>query len=186
MKTITYYPTMFHTNPFAHNWTDIYSHMENNAKDVLLQNQMVAEKGISEMILNVRSFAAIDEKGNEHLIKEFAKGNLVDLKGTHSGLFIKTNSAPKLKPGTYNTFRFYLRDTANTFVYKDRSEEVVAGLEYIDFDIDNGLKVDGKNKKPVIMRFDFEPYTFLSFFKPITDVFKRQKRSVGKLVSNLS
>ncbi|NNK12584.1 MAG: hypothetical protein HKP08_14670, partial [Flavobacteriaceae bacterium] len=185
MKTNTYYPTMFHTNPFVHNWRDVYALSERNAKDVLLQNDMVREKGISEMILNITRFAAIDENGNEHLIKDFSKGNLVDLKGTHSGLFIKTNSAPELNPGIYKAFRFYLADSANTFIYKDQSEAVVSGLDFIDFEINNSLKIDGKSKKPIIMRFDFEPFTLLSYFNPIRNLFKRQNPSGRKLTECL-
>ena len=186
MKTITYYPTMFHTNPFAHNWSDIYTLSENNAKDVVLENDMVGEKGISEMVLNITAFDAIDENGKEHRIKDFSQGNLVNLKGTHSGLFIKTNSAPELNPGTYTTFRFYLGGSANTFIFKDRSEEAVTGLEYIDFEIQNGLMINGNDKKPVIMRFDFEPYTLASFFNPIRNLFKKQKSASRNLTECLS
>jgi len=186
MKTITYYPTMFHTNPFAHKWSDIYAVSEHNAKDVLLQNDMVTDKGISEMIVNITKFVAIDDKGKEHTIKDFPQGNLVNLKGTHSGLFLKTNSAPELNPGTYSTFRFYLGGSANTFIYKDRTEATVSGLEYIDFEIRNGLTINGKDKKPVIMRFDFEPFTLASFFNPIRNLFKKQKPANRNLTECLS
>ena len=186
MKKMTYYPTIFHTNPFAYKMSEIWELSEYNAKDLLLHNTMAHEKGVSEMILNISKFTAIDEQGNEHQIKDFDCGSRVNLKGTHTGLFLKTRNAVDLKPGRYTKFRFYLGSSGNRLVLKDRTEQKLSGRKYLDFEIFKGLLIDGEDKKPVILRFDFEPYTLASMFNPIRKLFKRQKKTVGKLVSSFA
>jgi hypothetical protein len=186
MKTMTYYPTIFHTNPFAHKMSDIWDLTENNARDLMLLNEMATKNKISEMILNIKGFSAIDENGKEHLIKKFSKSNLVDLKGTHSGLFIKTKSVVNLEPGKYKSFRFHLGKTGNSFIYNDRSEETVNRFDFLDFEIRNGLEVNAETKNEVILRFDFEPYTLASFFKPLQEWFKKIKPAAGRMVESFS
>jgi hypothetical protein len=166
--------------------SDIWELTEYNAKDLLLKNDMVNEKGVSEMLLNITHFAAIDQDGKEHPIKDLDNSKGVNLKGTHTGLFLKTNSAVDLKPGRYNALRFHLGNMGNTITLKDRSERKLSGYRYLDFEIQNGLEINGEDQKPLILRFDFEPFTVVSFFKPLTDLFRRQKRSVGKLVNSLA
>jgi hypothetical protein len=166
--------------------SDIWELTEHNAKDLLLQNEMATEKGVSEMILNITRFAAIDEKGAEHNIKDFDNSGRVNLKGTHTGLFLKTQSAVGLEPGKYTALRFYLGRSGNALMLKDRSEKTINGRKYLDFKIRNGLTITGDEQKPIILRFDFEPYTLASLFNPLWKVFRRQKRSVGKLVNSLA
>ncbi|NER09082.1 hypothetical protein SAMN06265375_1011434 [Muriicola jejuensis] len=186
MKTIPYYPTIFHTNPFAYKMSDIWELSEYNAIKILLRNQMATEQGVTEMILNIANFAAIDESGKEHIIKDFDDSSKVNLKGTHTGLYLKTNSAVDLEPGKYTKLRFYLRTSGNTLILKDKSEKKLSGRKYLDFEIRNGLEIHAEDKKPLILRFDFEPYSLASFFKPLTDLLKRQKRTVGKLVNSFA
>ena len=186
MKTITFYPTIFHTNPYAYKMSDIWELSEYNAKDLLLKNDMANDKGVSEMILNISHFAAIDESGKEHAVRDFDNMSCVNLKGIHTGLFLKTQSAVDLPPGRYTTLRFYLGSTGNTIFLKDRTEKKLSGYRYLDFKVRRGLEITGEDQKPLILRFDFQPYTFASFFKPVTDLFRRQKRSVGKLVNSLA
>lgn len=186
MKKMTFYPTIFHTNPYAYKMSDIWELSEYNAKDLLLQNDMAYDKGVSEMILNITQFAAIDETGKEHPVQDFNEMSYVNLKGTHTGLYLKTQSAVDLQPGRYTTLRFYLGGSGNTILLKDRTEKKLTGYRYLDFKIRKGLEISGQDNKPLILRFDFEPYSFASFFKPVTDLFRRQKRSVGKLVNSLA
>ncbi len=166
--------------------SDIWEISEYNAYDVLLKNEMASELGVSEMILNITQFAAIDEAGKEHLIKDFDDSKRVNLKGTHSGLFLKTRTATDLEAGRYSKLRFYLGTSGNSLILKDKSEKRLTGRRYLDFEISNGLEITADHKKPLILRFDFEPYTLASFFKPLTNLFKRQKRSVGKLVNSFA
>ncbi|WP_372945929.1 hypothetical protein [Muriicola sp.] len=186
MKTMTFYPTIFHTNPVAYKMSDIWELTEYNAYDVLLKNAMATEKGVSEMILNITQFAAIDETGKEHLIMDFDQTSRVNLKGSHTGLFLKTKEAVNLDPGKYTKFRFYLGGSGNSLILKDKSEKRFSGRRYLDFEIRKGLEISAENKKPLILRFDFVPYTLASYFKPLTKLFKRQKSTVGKLVNSFA
>lgn len=186
MKTITYYPTIFHTNPFAYKMSDIWELSEYNTKDLLLKNKMATDKGVSEMILNITRFTAVDEKGEEHQIKDFDDSGRVNLKGTHTGLFLKTNGSVDLKPGRYTKLRFHLGTSGNTLILKDRSEQKLSGRRYLDFEIRKGMVIEGETQKPIILRFDFEPYTLASVFNPVWKLFKRQKRTVGKLVNSFA
>ena len=186
MKTIIYYPTIFHTNPFAYKMSDIWELSEYNAKDLLLKNKMATEKGVSEMILNITRFSAIDETGCEHEIRDFDDSSRVKIRGTHSGLYLKTRSAVDLEPGYYTKLRFYLGSSGNSLILKDGSEQKLAGKKYIDFEIRKGLRIDGEYKKPLVLRFDLEPYALSSLFYPIRKLFKRQKGTVGKLVNSFA
>ncbi|GGD43122.1 hypothetical protein GCM10011361_07590 [Muriicola marianensis] len=166
--------------------SDIWALTEYNTYDILLNNLMATEKGVSEMILDITRFAAIDEAGQEHIIKDFEDTSRVNLKGSHTGLFLKTQGEVNLKPGRYTTLRFYLGTSGNTLILKDKSQQSLVGRRYLDFEIWKGLEISAENKKPLILRFDFEPYTLASIFKPLTNLFKKQKRTVGKLVNSFA
>jgi hypothetical protein len=185
MNKITYYPTMFHTNPFCFNMTEFWDTNGNQAKDLVLTNNRAIALGISEMILNIRKFSAFDENGNEHLMKDFPNRAELNPKGMHTEFFIKIKSMLNLEEGTYCTFRFYLSEAGNTFVYSDRSRETIAHKEYLDFEIKDGLQIKGDEDRQVVMRFDFEPYTLASYFRPILKLFKRPKPFTGKIAGSM-
>jgi len=184
MKKITYYPTMFHTNPFAYNWTELWDMKEAAAKELILKNTRATRLGVSEMYLNITKFSAIDEHGNEHFIKDFPKQAELNPKGMHTEFFMKVKSRLSLDKGTYKSFRFYLANTGNTFVHSDRSRQAITDVAYLDFEIRNGLRIKSDEDKQVVFRFDFEPYTLASYFKPMLKLFKRSGTYTGKLAGS--
>ncbi len=186
MSKYTYYPTMFHTNPFAYNWTDLMDINETrNARELILSNTQTTELGVSEMFLTITKFSAFDEHGKEHFIKDFPKKAELNPKGMHTEFFIKIKSMLGLDKGTYTSFRFYLANSGNSVTYKDRSSESIADLKYLDFEIKNGLKVKEDEDRQVVLRFDFTPFTLASHFRPIVNLFKRSKTFTGKLAGSL-
>ncbi len=184
MKKITYYPTMFHTNPFAYNWTEVWDMNETDAKELILKNNRASKLGVSEMFLNITKFSALDENGNEHFIKDFPKQAELNPKGIHTEFFIKVRSRLSLEKGNYKSFRFYLANSGNTFVYSDRRRQAVTDVAFLDFEIRNGLCVKSDKDLQVMFRFDFEPYTLASYFKPLLKLFKRSRPFSGKLAGS--
>jgi hypothetical protein len=186
MSKYTYYPTMFHTNPFAYNWTELMDmHETRNAKELVLMNSQSTKLGVSEMFLSISKFSAFDIHGNEHFIKDFPKQAEMNPKGMHTEFFIKIKSMLQLEEGGYTTFRFYLGNTGNRVSYKDGSSEIITDVRYLDFEIKNGLRISGDTDREVVLRFDFQPYTLASYFKPLLNLFKRPKPFTGKLAGSL-
>lgn len=150
-------------------------------KDLVLVNRDLLEKGISEMTLSVNRFAAIDDCGLEHLISGFNEQTL-NLKGMQLGHYIKTKDILDLSPGEYATLRLYLDEYGkNNLSYSDGYTEDLEGLNYLDFEIENGLQINGKESFELILRFDLLPYTALSYFNPLRDFFKKQSMYANKL-----
>lgn len=185
MSKITYYPTMFHTNPFAYNWTELMDVNETKARELILKNTQTTKLGVSEMFLSISKFSAFDLDGNEHFIKDFPKQAELNPKGMHTEFFIKIKSMLTLDEGGYTTFRFYLGNSGNSVMYNDRSSETIKDVKYLDFEIKNGLRITGDKDREVVLRFDFEPYTLASYFKPLLNLFKRPKPFTGKLAGSL-
>lgn len=185
MSKITYYPTMFHTNPFAYNWTELMDTNETNARELILLNTQTTKLRVSEMFLSISKFSAFDLDGNEHFIKDFPKQAELNPKGMHTEFFVKIKSKLALDDGGYTTFRFYLGNSGNSVQYNDRSSETIKDVKYLDFEIKNGLRITGDKDREVVLRFDFEPYTFASYFKPLLNLFKRPKQFTGKLAGSL-
>ncbi len=185
MSKIIYYPTMFHTNPFAYNWTELLDINERNAKELILKNTQTTKLGVSEMFLTITKFSAFDEHGKEHIIKDFPKQAEFNPKGINTEFFIKIKSLLALDKGTYTSFRFYLGNSGNSVRYNDRSSEIITDLKYLDFEIKNGLNVESDKDRQVVLRFDFAPYTLASYFKPILNLFNRAKPSTGKLAGSI-
>jgi hypothetical protein len=175
---------MFHTNPFAYNWTEVWDMNETDAKELILKNNRASKLGVSEMFLNITKFSAFDEHGNEHFIKDFPKQAELNPKGMHTEFFIKVRSKLALDNGNYKSFRFYLSNSGNRLMFNDRSSETISHLDYLDFEIKNGLLIKGDEDRTVVFRFDFEPYTLASYFKPLLKLFNRSRRYTGKLAGS--
>ncbi len=186
MSKYTYYPTMFHTNPFAYNWTDLMDMNDTkNAKELILMNSQATKLGVSEMNLSISKFSAFDIDGNEHFIKDFPKHAELNPKGMHTEFFIKIKSMLQLEKGGYTTFRFYLGKNGNRLSYKDGSGETITDVNYLDFEIKNGFRISSDKDREVVLRFDFTPYTLASYFKPLLNLFRRPKTLTGKLAGSL-
>ena len=89
------------------------------------------------------------------------------------GEFLRSKSVLTLEPGAYTGLRFYLGKSGNSFTYSDRSEESADGLEFLDFEFADGLRIEGTESPEAILRFDFAPLKQRSFFTAIRELFKR-------------
>ncbi len=185
MKEIRFYPTIWQTIPFSFDMVNQWDAEGRRIKDLVLQNNHASEKGVSEMELHITRLSAFDKKGKEHFIAGFPKNAMLNLKGLHTGLFLRSKSVLELNPGAYTAFRFYLNTTGNSFSYGDRSTEPIYNFDYPDFEIKNGLTIQGDEAREVILRFDFEPFTLASYFKPILELFKKSKSFTAKMAHSL-
>ena len=167
MKNITVYPTIWQTLPYS-----FYMEEKTNGfgrkttKDIVLRNKEGLEKGVSEMSLNTIKLSVIDINGNEHVVSDF-KNQLLLLKGLHTGVFIKSNSGLGLSEGEYRQVRFYLDTSNNSYKTLERTTEDLYNVNCLDFEIEEGLKIQKNESCEVVLRFDLNPYSFLSNFNPL-------------------
>ena len=183
MNKITYYPTMFHTNPFSFNMIEFWDHSGKDIKDIVLKNNRAKEIGVSKMMLNVIKFSVFDKNGNEFFQNEFPERVELNSKGIDTEFFVNTKSTLALDKGTYTSFRFYLYNTGSSVVYNDRRKESVYNLEYLDFEIRNDLIAKGTGEHQVRMRFDFKPFSLMAYLKSIKSIFKKPELHTGKLAN---
>lgn len=185
MKNVKYYPSIYQTIPFSFDVIDQWDAEGKRIKDLVLKNSIASKQGVSEMTLNITKLSAIDKAGKEHFIEDFPSLANLTIKGLHTGHFLRSKSALELNPGEYTSFRFYLEEAGNSFVYSDRSSNPVSRFDHLDFEIENGLKIYGDEAREVILRFDFEPYALPVFLKKSKELFKSFKWFVIRLVESM-
>lgn len=184
MKKTKFYPTIWQSIPYSFDVVDQWDAEGRRIKDLILKNSFAKEKEVSEMLLNINKLSVFGKNGTEQVITEFPQQALLNLKGLHTGHFIKSKSVLELNPGEYTAFRFYLEKTGNRFSYSDRSTEPMYRFDHLDFEIENELHIKGDEAREVILRFEFEPYTFASYFKPIQKLFKKSRSITTKLANS--
>lgn len=186
MKRITFYPSMWPVPYKLDGASDFFQNGE-RVQELTLNNSSSVSSEVSEMNLNITKFSAIDDKGHEHLMTDFSGQNTVKFKGLSTGFFNRSTSIASLKPGTYTTLRYYLNNKGNSLV-KSNGEVVTANnIGFLDFEIKNGLTINSGESLEVKLWFNFAPFKLASYFKPLTDWFKREKMLVEdwpKVVSN--
>ncbi len=175
MKTTKFYPTIWQTIPYSFELIDQWDAEGRRITDLILKNSFAIENGVSEFELNINKLSAFDKKGKEHFIADFPQHAFLNVKGLHTGHFIKSKSVLELKPGEYRVFRFYLDNSGNSMKYSDRSIAQLQGFGHLDFEIQNLLKITGAEAREVILRFDLEPYSIASYFKSIRQFFKKYR-----------
>ncbi len=182
MTKTKFYPSIWQTIPYSFDVIDQWDVEGKRTKDLVLKNNIASKQGVSEMTLNIIKLSAIGKDGKEHFIEDFPIRAKLTIKGIHTGHFLRSKSAIQLNPGEYTSFRFYLDKTDNSFVYTDRSSEPVYRFDHLDFEIEDGLEVQGDEAREVILRFDFEPYALTGILKSIQQLFKKSKWFTTKLV----
>lgn len=180
------YPTIWQSIPFSLDMMDQWDNKGNRIEELTLISDIALDKGVSEMLLNVSHISVLDNVGKEHEMPNFMGNNALNLKGMHTGLYLRTKEALELPVGKYSRFRFYLNGKGNYFFNKERDMEAVYGFPYMDFKIQNGLYITGNDSKKVILRFDFEPYSLASYFKPLLNLFKRSKTMSHKWANSFN
>lgn len=128
---------------------------DQQTKDMILKSLLASERGIAQMTLNVERFAAIAEDGQEHFIMDFPGQRALTLHGLTSGKNIRTRSIVRLPQGRYTKLRFYIIPFGNTFTYQNRDQEPMVHFDYLDFDIEDGLVIRGRETAEFLLRFDF-------------------------------
>lgn len=185
MSTTKYYSNIWHSFPFP---LDFYSWDSEgrSIKDMVLNNKYATDMRVSEMHLNITRFSAFDTTGKEHFIADFPGQDAVSIKGMHAGAFLRSKGVLTLEPGSYTTLRFYLAANGSGVAYSDRVEESVDGFEYLDFEIENGLTIQGNEAPEAILRFDFVPFSESIALNIFKQLFRTPRRYAGKLADSLA
>lgn len=184
MKKTTFYPNIWQVIPYSFNMND-WDSEGRLIKDVVVTNWYATHNEVAEMHLNIIKFAALDSEGVEHFITDFKGNGAVPIRGMHKGEFLRSKSILLLEPGTYSTFRFYLGKTGSSFVHRDGREENIQDLQYLDFEIEGGLSIQGNEAPEVILRFDFVPFATARYFQNLGAWFKRPRGFGGRLANSL-
>ncbi len=184
MKNLKLYPTIWQSIPYSLDTLDQWDENGKRIKDLVLTNTYASDNGVSKMNLNIEKFSALDTNGTEHFISDFKGNDGIAFEGLHTGLFVKTRSVLSLQPGSYSSFRFYLGNRGNMFTFSDRSTQSIHHVDYLEFKIENGLTLNGAEAEKAILRFDFEPYSFKSYFKSLFQFFKGDKIQKTKWATN--
>lgn len=184
MKERTYNTHIFHSSPFAFPAMEFWDPSDDTAKDVVLTNGLAWEYGISRMKLTIDAISAFDADGNEHKMENFPTHVELHPKGIETQFHKSLTKSLQLPEGTYTVFRFYLAEGSNRFVLSDGREEALTHLEPLDFRIRHGLQIDGAKNCTVRMRFDFEPLSLSSYFRPLLRRFGKSKPISGRLAQS--
>lgn len=184
MKKMNFYPTIWSTVPFAPNAIGDWYAAERRNKELILKNEAATALRVSEMVLNITKFSAIDEQGHEHFIVDFPGQNPVSLKGISSGSFLRSRSVLSLPKGNYVSLRLYLADWGNQFIYQDGEVESANSFDHLDFAIEGGFQVEDGETLEVKLWFDFAPFQWRRHFKPFTDLFMRSKSPRPRLANS--
>lgn len=186
MKRKTFYPNIWSTTPFAMNVLAHQDHEGRTIKELILKNTSIIELGVSEMELNIKKLAALDAEGKEYRVIDFPGQNSVKIKGIGSGHFLRSKSVVKLQPNTYTTLRFYIGNKNNQFIYNDGTVERVNKVDFLDFEIENGLIIKDNEATEVKIWFELAPFEFSRHFKHLLERFKKPKQAKPKLSNCIS
>ena len=170
--------------PFSFDMFAKWEMKETTVKELILKNEVASKLHVSDMMLNISKFSAIDVEGNEHIVTDFPGQSTVALKGISSGQFLRSKNVLSLPEGTYTALRLYLAKEGNYFKYWDGIEESADHFSSLDFAIENGLEIEGNEAAEVKLWFDFVPYKWSTFFKPLLDLFKGNKTPRPRLASS--
>lgn len=184
MKKTRFYPTVWQVMVDPSGAVGQWDNQGRRIKELTLKNNAVTELGISEMQINLNKVSAFDLAGKEHHILDFPGQNSLPLKGLATGHFLKSKSVIGLPEGSYSKLRFYLGGSNNMFIYDDGSEESANEVRYLDFNIENGLTVEGNEAPEVKLWFDFAPFKLSSYFKGLTDMFKKRQNTQKPRLAN--
>jgi hypothetical protein len=177
MKRLTFYPSMWPV-PYKLDGASDFFQNGGRVQELILNSSSSVAAEVSEMNLNITRFSAIDDKGHERIIKDFSGKISVTFKGLGTGHFIKAAGMVALEPGTYTTLRYYLNNMDNSFIKSNGEVVTVKNIEFLDFEIKNGLIINGDESLEVKLWFDFAPFKLSSYFKSITGWFKSEKMLV--------
>lgn len=192
MRKRTFYPTTFHTNPFAYQQHFVsyalieHWETEGKGKRIELINKTAKELGISRMNLNVAKATVFDTGGKEHPLAEFPEYVELHPKGMDTEFFVREKTTLSLEKGSYSRIRFYLADGTNSFVYSDRSREILSGIKHIDFELKSELAIETFEDREVVMQFDLTPYSLGSIFTQFKQWFKRPRTTNAKLAASFA
>ncbi len=168
MKTIySYTSSIPQAAPGVYGWNPVGK----SIKDITLSNSFTSENEVSEVVLNIKGFSAIDMDGNEHVVDEFRNQKAVHLFGIPSGKFIRTRSFVKLAPGTYIRLRFHLADIGGRYIYSDGTLSPIWDQPFIEFDCEKPLEIREGEQAEFLLRFDFHAYELKRIWNAVADFF---------------
>lgn len=186
MNILRFYPNIWMTIPYSSQvWNDWYG-SQKPAPEVILSNAILDRQSVSEMEVPLIKIAAIDLKGREHVLTEFNEVKPIRIKGLVSGDFLKLSNMIPMQIGIYTGLRFYMGNGINSFVCSNGETDTTNELSYLDFGIQDTLKVSKSQHIELKLWFKLAPYTFGSYVRPFTNWFKKVKEQLPRLAGSMS
>ncbi len=87
----------------------------------------------------VKDILLVSDHAFEQKLIQINKPKRLHIKGYSEEITILSDF--HIEPGRYEKLRIYIVPEKSSFVYSDKSREIIQGHSMIDFDIENGLSI---------------------------------------------
>jgi len=163
------------TTLFMKNLTPAIPGIEYGAKmkdtqDIILKSTLVEELKVAKMQLDIAGFSVIAEDGAEYSVSDFPGQRYVTIFGDHTNRFIRTHCEVPLPPARYNRLRFYLEPEGGAFIFDDYCHKDLRGIDYLDFDIQDGLTIKDGQYPDLILRFKLTKFRENGDFRSLKNI----------------
>lgn len=148
-------------------------------KDITLHNQFAQQNRIAQMSLSVTSIGIINDQGSELKILDFDTTRSLKVGGIRSGKNLRISKVKDLPFGHYVAIRFYLNHADNSYIKSNREYEVLPAMEFLQFEMEEGLKIDSAGSPDLLLRFAFAPYQAAARFESFGALLKNANDRLG-------
>jgi hypothetical protein len=133
-------------------------------KNILLRNSQLQEYEMSSLTLDTIKITVMDMQGFEHDLLVYDQVKQFSLDFANGGKGLRTGIVRDLLPGAYRSIRFYLDRNSQS-----SKDELMLGLDYIHFDIVEGLEVKKGEFASLLLYLESRA----SKQEPVMNLFKR-------------
>lgn len=186
MNKVNFHPNIWTSVPYTSQVLADWYRPNTLVKDLVLQNTELKSLGVSKLDLTITKMALIDQEQNEQELESFNASNLPKTVSFINGSSIKLANVKQLRTGDYVQLRLYLAKNENGFTYSNGETESVSAIHYLDFKIENNLKIRYEREHNIRVWFQLTPFHFGRHFKPIMDGFKKLKGQFPRFAGTMS
>lgn len=126
-------------------------------KDIFIRNSFATENKVSEMNLSITHITTLDILDQEHQVAIFNQDEPLTLENISATNSFKTGIIKSLKANQYKSLRFYLSPKEHFYLNHKGRKNRLPDIEFIDFEIINGLMVNKGEFPSLLIHFDFVP-----------------------------
>ncbi|MET1258004.1 hypothetical protein ABV409_01610 [Flagellimonas sp. DF-77] len=167
MEKTRFYPTVWQTMVSPSGVAGQWDLSGNPIREIVLKNDQLTQGRISELDLHINKVSLMDAADKEQTLMRFSKPAVLPIKGRATGHFLKSKNTVNLPEGRYHKLRFYVEGKKQGFAFEDGRFERIDCPEVLEFDIANGLELDGNTQPEIKFWFDLVPFSAVKYLKRI-------------------